>query len=73
MREKLSFTLDPEVIAAVRKFATEDERPITVSQAFDMLLKEALAARGISIVVPSSTEPVHTDKRPAARSKRAKG
>lgn len=57
MREKLSFTLAPEVIAAVRKFAAEDVRPISVSNALDLLLKEALAARGIPVFPPLAPKP----------------
>jgi hypothetical protein len=49
MKDKVSFTLDKAVIAAVRKFAQEDDRPISISNAIDMLLKEALKARGITV------------------------
>ncbi len=59
MRTKLSFTLDADIIEAVRRFAEGDSRPI--SNALDLLLKEALTARGV---------PISTDIKPAGKKAR---
>lgn len=54
-KEKLNFTLDPAVIAAVRAIAQEEDRPI--SNAIGLLLKEALAARGRLVGDPAPNPP----------------
>lgn len=49
MKEKLSFTLDKELIDAVRKYATEDDRPISISAAMAIIVKAGLDAKGVAI------------------------
>lgn len=48
MRTKVSYTMDADLLATVRQLADADHR--TFSTTIDLLLQEALQARGIPII-----------------------